>query len=228
MLPNIASAAISYDTGANSVNSVSDSSTSVTITAAEASEKALIWVSHLTGLGSVSTVTVGGVAATLAGPEITISASHTLSLYYFDNPPTSATVYNTTISAGGGFARMWVELYKGVATGAFDSVANNTATQNVTITTTVVGANAWLAAMVTAEGASATPTGGTGTTIRHSENQQASGDSNGTVGTGSQSLVFNTTQAAMVIGGYMVSMLPAPAVSSVAKILGLVKAYFLW
>lgn len=206
--------AIAYDTGNNSVNSVNDHDTTVSISAGAINEKALIWVSHLTGTGVVSSVTVGGVSATLAGPEVTISVSHTLSLYYFDNPGTAATTYEAIISASGGFCRMWVELYSGVATGALDSVAHNAATQNVTITTTVVGSNAWLAAMVTAEGASATPTGGTGTTIRHSENQQASGDSNGTVGTGSQSLVFNTSSGSITIGGYMASMRPVGAAAA--------------
>ncbi|MEK9206858.1 MAG: hypothetical protein AAB922_00095, partial [Patescibacteria group bacterium] len=101
-------------------------------------------------------------------------------------------------------------------TGQPDAATTNTATSVTSITTsvTVVASNCWL--IMAFDNNAEVPTAGAGTTIRQA-GSDASGlaDSNGTVGTGSQSLVINTVGASNFATA-IISLAPAIA-STVTK-----------
>lgn len=197
---------------------------SVSLAAAAADELAIIFVAWNKTYDFAS-LTVGGSASgiTQIGSEFTFGDSDKMRAYYLLNPPTSSSAYLLTTTAPGDGAHIYVILYSGTdLTSPIDSSNTGSATQNVTLTTTVVASDCWLAGWVTNFGAGGiTPTGGTGTTIRDSDTGRADGDSNATVGTGSQSLVFNTTSGATTIGGYVVSFKPPAAAGGGAHFLPL-------
>lgn len=137
---------------------------------------------------TVSSVTYNGVSMTLIGKTtFPGSGRQGAYLYYLINPATGSHTVSVTGGTGIGSAS-----YTGAKqTGQPDS--SNTGTQTgtaITMTTTVVASNCWLV------GVEADPNGGetagAGTTIRGTDgNGLVFADSNGVVGTGSQSLVVN-------------------------------------
>lgn len=186
----------------------------VTLAAAATSEVALIWIDY-DPADTFSTLTVGGssTGVTQVGTEFQMGggANRKGRLYRLVNPPTGSSAYSFTTTGSDANPFMNVALYSGVdQTNPIDSSNTGSATQNVTLSTTVVAANAWLVGFVWWFGVGGiTATAGTGTTIRSSlVNVSAGGDSNATVGTGSQSLVFNTSSGSITIGGYIVSLKP--------------------
>lgn len=197
--------AIAFDTsGAARVNTVGATST-VSLTAAEANELAIIFI--WSGSTTAPTVTVGGSAATLIG-SITFATVNVLKAYYFLNPPTTATDYSGTTSDAK--TEIHALLYKGASqSGVPDSFATlDVADPNpFTISTTVI-ATSWLvsAARDYAEG---TTTAGVGTTLRNAGIGLQSGDSNALVGTGSQSMGWVPNTANNDTVGFIVSFAPA-------------------
>lgn len=110
-------------------------------------------------------------------------------LYILPGPATGA----HTLALTGG-AAIDAASYTGAAQAGQPDSSNKAglgAASSITVSTTVVASNCWLVGG--AAGSSSTAiTGGTGTTVRATDTQGgAVGDSNATVGTGSQSLVFN-------------------------------------
>jgi len=205
--------ALSFDTsGAARVNTVGATST-VNLTAAEANEIAIIF----TWLGTtVPTVTVDGNAATQIGTGITFaSGAQTIRAWYYINPPTSSTAYSG-VSAGDK-TEIHVLLYKGAKqTGIPDSSAtlDDTNPNPFTISTTVVAANSWIVSMAR-DYISGAHTAGTGTTLRQAGIGASTGDSNGTVGTGSQSMGWVPNSAGEDTAGFIVSIDPSVASANV-------------
>lgn len=174
----------------------------VTLAAAEANEIALIYL--WPGLGTVSSApTVNGVSATLIASKT--GGSNNMYLYAFLNPPTSSVTYSGTGSAT---VEIHVLLYKGVNQSlTLDSFATPNGVSPFTLSTTVVGANAWLVSAVrNYDTGVGTP--GTGTTSRNAGVGLQSGDSNGTVSTGSQSMQWLGNSPGDNMMGIIVSLIP--------------------
>lgn len=205
--------AIGFDTSGAADSGGDTGAAAVSLAASGANEKAMMFVAWEVAM-SFSTLTVNGSASgvTQIGSEF---SNATINLdcrcYYLDNPPTSSVSY--ALSASPSFTcRIAVNLYSGTATGAEDSTATNSAVADtLTVTTTVVASNCWLVGvgMGFPSGGNAI-TGGSGTTMRSGAPTTFfySADSNGTVGTGSQSLIFNKASGT-TMGGFVVSIAPS-------------------
>ena len=152
----------------------------------------LVSVYESANSNGVSGITYNGVALTQIG---TVSNGNTQSLWYLINPATGS--HTIAVSGSHTTNTIWQGAisYTGAKqTGQPDSF--NTATSQTTvqtISTTVVANNSWL---VAAFGVSDNnpPSAGTGTTSRQGFSGSGSGfigDSNGTVASGSRSLVSN-------------------------------------
>lgn len=141
--------------------------------------------------------------------------------YYLTAPSTGTN--NAVLTSFNSWGE-WVN-YSGVSqTGFPDSSATNSGTTETTITatTTVVASNCWLHAFMPLWQAN-TGTAGSGTTLRTptgNAGTRSCADSNGTVGTGSQSLVI--TADTNPVGWYtsIVSMAP-PSVATTRHLLGM-------
>lgn len=201
--------AIAFDTsGAARVNTIGATST-VNLTAAETAELAIIFTWN--GATGTPTLTVGGNAATQIGTGITFSGTQVIRAWYYVNPPTSSTAYSGTLA--GDKTEIHALLYKGASqTGIPDSYATlDTPSSNpFTISTTVVLTNSWLVSMAR-DYTSGAQTAGTGTTLRQAGIGASSGDSNGTVGTGSRSMGWTPASAGEGVAGFIVSIAPASA-----------------
>lgn len=141
----------------------------------------------------VTGVTYNGVSMTQVGKQqMQASNNRWVYLYQLVNPATGSNTI--TINASGTtFLQGTATSYTGAKqTGQPDS--SNTGFANsstsITISTTVVTSGSWLV-MATGDN-NGGESGGTGTTVRNSTNGNAISDSNGTVGTGSQSLQVTT------------------------------------
>lgn len=158
------------------------------------------------------TTTVGGSSTGVNEiSRITLTGNQKIIAYYYDSPPTASTTYEVTETAS--FPEIHVITYSGCATGAVDSFASKTGdTSPLDLTTTVVGSNAWLVSA----GRNYTTgviNASTGTTQRNSGAGIKSGDSNGTVGTGPQTMEW-TNGGSGNTGGIIVSILPKGATAS--------------
>jgi hypothetical protein len=201
--------AISFDT---SGQANAGQNPTFNLAAAQANEIAIIFVQYSSTSVSISTPTVNGssTGVTKIGSTYTADNGEKIEAYYLVNPPTSSVAYAVSASVNDDVT-LYVGLYKGVNQGAVDS--NNTgsnASTSVTLSTTVVAANCWLVSTVYGHGSGVgTPTAGTGTTVRQSRVGQGLGDSNGTVGTGSQSMGWTNTGTGTNWSGFIVSLAPA-------------------
>jgi len=182
----------------------------------------LLVIEPVTGGGSApSAVTVGGIAASHIADCVVSANFGPCGAWYYKSPASgSVTIAVTGTSADTGF--VW-SAYSGVdQTNPIDSsnAPAKTTTTSYTMSTTVVATNAWLVGVIgnQSSGGSA----GAGTTQRTTQTNGTLGgygvyDSNGTVSTGSQSLVV--TQTNQEISGVVFSLTPAAAVSNSFKIL---------
>lgn len=159
-----------------------------------------------------SSVTYNSASATQVSTIQVVANAYDMTMFYKDSPSTGANTVSVTCGSsvgGGSFS------YTGCATGIDSSAKGlDAGTTLITGTTTVVAANCWL--IMTGTSGGTNPTSGTGTTVRLQwQGGTATGDSNGTVSTGSQSLVFNTTHLTNE-GGYVIaSFAPAGAAPSI-------------
>lgn len=212
--------ALAFDTsGGDYEYNTSTSGCTFNLTAGAANSIAILFV-RFTYTGATSawanTPTVGGNSATQIGSDHTISGEQMFRAYYYLNPPTSSTAYLVTtddINVNRDIG-MQVLIYSDAnQSGQPDSNASANATGNLTLSTTVVAANCWLVSCAR-NIAVGPPTAGSGTTIRGAgtEIAFAAGDSNGTVGTGSQSMGWNA--AASTTGGIIVSIAPTAPVAA--------------
>lgn len=226
LLPSTAFAAIAFDKAGAGQDT---NSASVSLAAAATNEVAVIFVMYQVSSCSFSSLTVGGssTGVTQMGTEFTNGDSvwHIRS-YYIYNPPTSSTAYTFTTTGAGCTNEMQVLLYSGANSTQPDSYSSGMGTVPITLTTTVVAAGSWLVSAVVNR-VHLGITAGTGTVKRvgDSADQFGSGDSNGTVGTGSQSMGW-TGPAGTTQGGPIISLAIAAPPATPTSILGLVWAYF--
>ncbi len=185
--------AIAFDTSNKS--SVND--TNLTQTLSYTVTGANPWIGSGAGINTLGDIITGLTYNSVSNTQLAKfgnSAGQWDYYFYLFNPSTGAN--NATLTRSLSTLDTWgftIESFSGVASSALDS--SNTATlaggeTTKTVTTTVVAANCWLAGYF---GGNRAATAGAGTTIRQSATPAfwdgCSADSNGTVGTGSQSLV---------------------------------------
>lgn len=144
---------------------------------------------------TITSVTYAGAAMTQVG-SVTTSGVRDHYLYMKVGPATGSNNVVIDVSTGNVFGG--AVSYTGASqTGQPDSFATNSGASvtSITGTTTVVASNCWLVALGQCDSGGANVSGGSGTTERSRYggfNQFGMFDSNGTVGTGSQSLIVNS------------------------------------
>lgn len=205
--------AIAFDKQGSTYNS--GTGTTTTVNMITSGSNRIAFVSCVTGTGTdplaTNALTVGGSAGTFVN-KWNLSGAQWEYLFMFVNPPTAATDYVIT-APNNTDVDMQVVTYNGAKqTGQPDSSNTGTTTGNLTLSTTVVASNCWLVSMARNTSAGV-PTAGTGTTDRVvTQTYQATGDSNGTVGTGSQSMGWNA--ATGTTAGIIASIAPAAAAAT--------------
>lgn len=199
--------AIAYDT-AGTVYSGTTSAT-VTLTAGASNNVAVMFVWFNDTAASFSSITVAGSSTGVTQVGSTYEpVDGEMRMYYLVNPPTSSSNYVVNIS-GTPDGMMWaVAIYSGVDTSTpIDSSNVGEPTSPYTISTTVVASGCWLVSHARRYGGSTGPTFDSGTGRSTISNQQTIGDSNGTVGTGSQSLSYSSDATSVMT--QIVSLKPA-------------------
>lgn len=155
-----------------------------------------------------SAVTYNGVAMTLL--DSVVLGGNNQYFYGLLNPATGTNSISVSWSGGNDYVSGEATSYTGVKqTGLPDSYANKTQTSGSSITqsTTVVDSSCWI--VTWGRHSDSNATAGSGITMRNQQGlggQLWIGDSNGTVGTGSQSVTVNGTGGAQVL--MMVSIAP--------------------
>lgn len=195
--------AIAYNT-AGWANSGTANSSSVNVTASGSDRKAIIFAWG--DFDNVPTVTVGGSSSgvTQIGTALTLTGNQKIYAYYYDNPPTSSTAY--AVSETNSYPEIHVLCYTGCATGSADSYASKTADTALDLTTTVVASGCWLVSSAR-DYSDGDIVASTGTTSRNAGAGIESGDSNGTVGTGAQTMNWSNNGSGST-GGFVVSIAP--------------------
>lgn len=171
---------------------------------------------------TINSPTYNSVTATNAQNQVVTGGSRVMcAVAPLANPTVGSNTATANISAvldGNKQVTLVVTSYTGAQSGSTpDSSGQNTAptstTTNFAVSTTVVGSNCWLSGSATEDGGAiaGAATAGSGTTYRGSVQFNCFGaDSNGTVGTGSQSLNWTRTAATPGnIVGTIVSFAPA-------------------
>ena len=149
----------------------------------------LVGVMIATASDKVSGVTYAGTAMTLIN-KVTVTGHYSY-LFYLLNPATGANNVVVTVTSAESMWSSAESLTGALQSGQPDSQATGTGTTSVTLSTTVVLANCWLVS--TAESHAANLAASTGTTSRNLQNStygEGIGDSNGTVGTGAQTMAW--------------------------------------
>lgn len=159
------------------------------------------------GGDTVTSMTYNAVSLTKVN-SANVSGNQWVTCWYLKSPATGANNLVVNMSSATDVESR-AQTYTGTDTTTQpDSSNTGTATGNLTLSTTVVAANSWLAS-----GARNNSTGamgaGTGTTKRGADNAFNAGDSNGTVGTGSQSMAW--TAASGSSAGCIISIKEAAA-----------------
>lgn len=158
--------------------------------------------------------TYAGASMTLVG-KIQTPTSRWNYLYYKNGPAMGANNVVINTSDTPDLILSFSASYTGVSQSSTDSSATNSASSTTTITgtTTVIATNCWLMMYGSTDG---TPiAAGVGTTLRGSTTttgQQIS-DSNGTVGTGGQSLIFNSNPSTSQEWGVIIASFAPPGVA---------------
>lgn len=181
----------------------------------------ILFVFASVNTGVVPTATYNSVAMTEVNKILTGTSGSSRDHYLFVlmNPATGANNVSITASAGNVFGGAMS--YTGAATtGQPDSSGTNFSTSATSLTgsTTVVGSNCWLVGLFQCDSGATSWTAGSGTTFRSRYggfNQFGMFDSNGTVGTGSQSLIGNTNTTADKIQCVIASFAPPATAATV-------------
>ncbi len=159
--------------------------------------------------------TTAPTGCTLAGNALTaidsqtVTGTQTSKLWYIISPPSGS----QTLAVTGGSSEtgsLWSAYSGAKQTGIPDSSAKNSGTSITTLTlTTTVVTTSWL--VCTSSDANGAATAGSGTTQRAYNSSWGLGiyDSNGTVASGSRSLVISNSSSNM--GGVIASFAPAAA-----------------
>jgi len=176
--------------GKNDGNVTSISFTSPTVSGSDKVGSVHVLTNSASG-DIVSGVTWGGVSMTRINRRA--SGTQNLYTYYLANPSSAASVVISCSATSAGIYGHALYYTGASQTGIPDSQNTGAATSNLTLSTTVVGTGCWLVS-VARNALNGIPTAGTGTTVRENDAAYAiaTGDSNGTVGTGSQSMGWNS------------------------------------
>lgn len=175
----------------------------------------ILFVQVGASIDTITGVTYNAVAMTEITRTTFPGAGHAgLVLFYLVNPTTGTNSVAVTSSNAGtnGISQSYTGAAQTGQPDSFNVNNNGTGTTSLTTSTTVVGANCWLV------GGSSNDDGGTvgagaGTTVRADNGQgHAMGDSNATVSTGSQSLIF-TYPTAKLFKGIIASFAPSGGAS---------------
>jgi len=206
--------AIAY-TAAGNNNAGTGNSSQVNVAATGSDRKAIIFVWGEMS-GATPSVTVDGTSTGVnqIGSRLVLSGTQDMYAYYFDNPSTSSVEYRVT--EAGSYPEIHVLMYSGCATGAVDSNASKTGDTALDLTTTVVASNCWLVS-IGRDYSDGDLVVSTGTTQRNNGAGCKSGDSNGTVGTGSQTMNWSNNGSGST-GGFIVSIAPVASASGPANL----------
>ena len=165
-------------------------------------------------------VTYNGVAMTQVTATSYPGAGYQgLKMWYLNNPASgSNTIAVTSSNAGTNYTAQSFTGCDQTSSVVDSSAVNNnaTGTTSLTVTTTVVASNCWLVGG-SSNNQGTEVFGGTGTTVRQYTGQGgACGDSNATVSTGSQSLIF-TQPGSTLFRGIIMSIAPSTAVAGATR-----------
>lgn len=203
--------AIAADTFSTTAGGVSVGSTTLNFSFNNAAGDLLVVGVFNVSADGNPTATYNSVSMTRVASRAVGGSTRSVHLYYLKSPATGTNTVAIT-QTGTTFLYATAASYSGTNTSSQpDSSSSNGASSATTLTTstTVVASNCWLVGVQSGDNGDFT-TGGAGTTQR---SHNASGyatiiDSNGTVSTGSQSLVGNNTPA-QNIGCVLMSIAPA-------------------
>ena len=210
------------------VSAVSTSQTPTSVAVSGSNTIGIVCVNGDDSADNISAVTWDGVSMTKIG-AVFIPGARWTGAWWVANPTSSATISFT----GGSFWRSYSSYYTGAAqTGQVDSSNTGTsvASAAITVATTVVASNSWYV-MCQGDGAGGqayTPSGVLVTTRFDSDaGGLAMADSNGIVGTGSQSGTMTQGSGTTGHAGIAFSIAPyvAPVVST-ASILASILEWF--
>lgn len=133
-------------------------------------------------------------------------------LYQLTNPATGS---HTLATSGNTFSHIYAASYTGCAQSGQPDSSNsgNSTTTTPTLATTVVAANCWMVGFIYGEFpvANAVTFGGAAGVIRQNQSTELFADSNATVGTGSQSMVFNNNTGGRDTAMVVLSLAPFAA-----------------
>ncbi len=176
--------------------------------------------------GSPTSVTYNSVGLTKLQEQSTDGGGFRWDLWYLIAPSTGANNVVVTWATGDGINNNIAVTYTGVKQSSFPDSSNTGSTgstASISVSTTVVASNSWLAGCTRAS--ADTQSGGTNATVRQQGNTDGSQlfhDSNGVVGTGSQTATINVSPNS---AQWMNLVSIAPAIDSVPSTLGFFKYY---
>lgn len=184
----------------------------------------IVSVNYDQGTGSISSVTYAGAALTQIATGAQVGSGNTSTLWIKVGPATGANNVVVTPTVGLFLAGASAS-YTGCAQSGQPDSSNTKAEASVTTqttSTTVVASGCWLVMNGSANSGAANVSAGTGTIKRANLNfvQYGYFDSNGTVGTGSQSLIFNSNTTANGMVSVIASIKPVATTTSVTHLLG--------
>lgn len=214
--PNVTYAAIARDSVSSALDG-SGTATTISVSHTVTGTNTILIECVVMGLNQTATATYNSVAMTSIGRNF---GNRTVQMFYMINPPTGT---HTLTAAWPSPALAYIEgmSYTGSAqsgqpdsSNSMSKADSDPATQ--TLSTTVIASNAWLTGCGYSSGGTGTTySAGTGTSINVTQQNvnatEVGIDSNGIIGTGSQSMVL--TQSISNFGGMVIASI-APFVSS--------------
>lgn len=182
------------------ISAVANSSSVSSVSVSGSDTIGIVNVTGGVGSDTVTNVNWGGVAMTRIDGILNPSDRYT-EVYYIISPPSGTSTINFT---GGSYYRGASSYYTGVhQTTPIDSSATNSSasTTSLSITPTVTASGCWIIAAGKSGGGTQTAAGVLGTMhISADAGAVWFGDSNGTVGTGSQTATINNSSTLQMAG----------------------------
>lgn len=200
------------------ISSVSTSQTPTSVSVSGSNTIGIVFVVGDTTADNISAVTWNSVSMTKIA-AVQVPGDRYLSAWWVANPASATTISFT----GGSFWRSFSFYYTGAKqTGQVDSsnTGTSTASAAITIATTVAAANCWYVMCQKDDSGGKTYTGSgvlASTRVDADAGGIAIGDSNGVVGTGSQSGTFTASGAGISHAGIAFSIAPVSAVDVTAS-----------
>lgn len=199
--------AIAFESHTGSAKTTSSSTTGPSFSlTCDGSANERVWVA-IAQQNATASVTYAGVSMTEVSSSPAVDSGYYLRLFYLDSPTSGANTVAITFGSAI-VANACGAVYSGVATGVdSNATASNSGTPaaSLTASTTVVASNCWLVMGIISSDGPHDPTAGTNATLRvaiSDANTISLGlfDSNGTVGTGSQSMQATFTSPVFASG----------------------------